>query len=161
MPTVKLRQASEKDLKGIMTVENDCFGSERYDSRTVRAFLRRRDSFVIVAVEGGQVLGAAMCLFSSGLGEGRIASIAVLRNHRRQGIGSRLLDECEHVLGALSLQRYVLEVDTRNRSAVRLYRDRGYVTTGRIDDFYSRGRHAFVMEKTVVSPPRRVRLRPS
>lgn len=158
---MRLRQASERDLRGIMTVENDCFGSERYDSRTVRAFLRRSDSFVIVAVEGDRVLGAAMCLFSSDLGEGRIASIAVLRSHRRQGIGSLLLDECEHVLGSLNLHRYVLEVDTRNRSAVRLYRDRGYVTTGRIEDFYSRGRHAFVMEKAAIGPPRKVRLRPS
>jgi ribosomal protein S18 acetylase RimI-like enzyme len=158
---VELRQASEGDLKGIMAVENDCFGSERYDTRTVRAFLRRTDSFVLVAVEDDMVLGAAMCLFPPGLDEGRIASIAVLRRHRRRGIGSALLDECERILGALNLGRYVLEVDTRNRSAVRLYRKRGYVTTGRIDDFYSKGRHAFVMEKSAERSLRRVRIRPS
>ncbi len=161
MPTVELRQASEEDLRGIMAVERDCFGSERYDTRTVRTFLHRRDSFVLVAVEGGQVLGAAMCMFPPGLGEGRIASVAVLRRHRRRGIGSRLMDECERILAALRLEKFVLEVDTRNRSAVRLYRNRGYVTTGRIDDFYSKGRHAFVMEKLATPPPRRVRIRPS
>lgn len=93
--TVIIRQADELDLTELLKIEEDCFGSERFNMETVRAFVVRDDTFVLVAFEGNDILGSAMCMVSELDHQGKIASIAVLRQRRGTGIGAALLDECE------------------------------------------------------------------
>jgi len=157
---VILRRGEERDLEAMMRIEDDCFGSERFSPEVVRAFLLRSDAFVILAVEDEEVVGSAMCLFSKDAGEGKIASIAVLRRYRGRGIGALLLEECENVFRAHNLTRYTLEVETANQPALSLYLSRGYEVKGVMKDFYAIGRDAYCMEKRVGAGSR-VRLRPS
>jgi ribosomal-protein-alanine N-acetyltransferase len=144
---VIIRRAGEADLAGLMKVEEDCFGKERYNPEVVHAFLVREKAFVIVGVEEGEIVGSAMALYSDEMSEGKIASIAVLRRFRGEGIGAELLRECEDVFRAHNLRRYSLEVETVNEPAIALYASRGYRQKGIIDDFYGLGRHAYCMEK--------------
>lgn len=142
-----LRKADEKDLPGLLRIEEDCFGNERFPPEVVRAFLVREDAFVIVAVENDEIVGAAMCMISQGMSEGKIASIAVLRKARGTGIGSALLGECENRFRAMNLRQYTLEVEDTNEPAIALYRSRGYEAKGTMKDFYGTGRNAYAMEK--------------
>ena len=155
-----LRRGEERDLEAMMRIEEDCFGAERFRPEVLRAFLLREDAFVIVAVEGEEVVGSAMGLLATEGGEGKIASIAVLRRHRGKGIGALLLEECENVFRAHNLARYTLEVETNNEPALSLYLSRGYVIKGTIRDFYGKGRDAYCMEKRVATRGSRM-LRPS
>ncbi len=147
LPAVIIRRAGEADLAGLMKVEEDCFGSERFNPEVVHAFLVRDNAFVLVGVEEGEFVGSAMALYSDEVSEGKIASIAVLRRCRGQGIGAELLRECENIFRAHNLSRYSLEVETVNEPAIALYTSRGYHRKGIIDDFYGLGRHAYCMEK--------------
>jgi ribosomal protein S18 acetylase RimI-like enzyme len=158
---VEIRLASEDDLEGIMRIEKACFREDRFDIGTVRTFLRRKDSFVVVAVEGDDVVGAAMCACSTRLARGRIASVAVLEEHRRRGTGAVLLEASEDELRTRGVGTAVLEVDVDNESAVKLYVSHGYDVKGTMRDYYSRGRDAFYMEKDIAMRGRRVRVRPS
>jgi ribosomal-protein-alanine N-acetyltransferase len=146
---VIFRRAEEADMPGLMSIEEDCFGIERFRPEVVRAFLMRDRAFIVVCVEEGEIVGSAMAMYSEEVGEGKIASIAVLRRMRGQGIGAKLLEECENVFSAHDLKRYSLEVETSNEPAVSLYKTRGYRTVGIIDDFYGASRHAYCMQKRV------------
>lgn len=156
-----IRLATEEDLEGIMRIERACFRKDRFDVGTVRTFLRRKDSFVFVAVDGGDVVGAAMCACSTRFARGRIASVAVLEEHRRMGTGAVLLEAAEGELRTRGVGTAVLEVDVDNESAVKLYISHGYEIKGTMKDYYSRGRDAFYMEKDIAMRGRRVRVRPS
>lgn len=155
-----IRKAAPHELPELLRMEEECFGMEKFPPETVRAFVARSDAFVLLAIEGDEKLGSAMCIFSDEASEGKIASIAVLRKHRGKGVGAQLLEACENEFQARSLRRYSLEVETENEPAVSLYLSRGYEAKGIIKDFYSVGRDAYCMEKSVV-PGRRVRITPS
>lgn len=143
-----IRQAVRSDLRAIMQIERACFGSERFSTQTVLAMISREDSFTLIAEEDDEVVGAAMCTFSSESGEGKIASIAVLEEHRGRGIGKALLKACEESLRSLGLSLFTLEVDVDNEAAVNLYTSNGYLINGVIEGFYSSGRDAYSMSKT-------------
>jgi ribosomal protein S18 acetylase RimI-like enzyme len=144
---VLFRLAVEADMQGLMSVEEDSFGIERFNPQVVRAFIERENAFIIVCVEGEEIVGSAMALYSEDASEGKIASIAVLRKFRGRGVGTSLLEECEEVFKRHGLKRYTLEVETNNEPAVALYMSRGYLTKGLIKDFYAPGRDAYCMEK--------------
>ncbi|MGQ9587200.1 MAG: GNAT family N-acetyltransferase [Thermoplasmata archaeon] len=146
---VHIREADERDMPGLVRLEEDCFADERFSPEVLRTFLVRDDAFVIVAVENDEIVGSAMCMISQDMGEGKIASIAVLRKARGAGIGSALLDECENRFRAMNLRLYTLEVEDTNEPAIALYKSRGYETRGTMKDFYGIGRHAYAMEKSV------------
>lgn len=149
MPAVTVRLADLNDMPDLMRIEEDCFGAERFSAEVVRAFLERDDTLVLVAAREGESVGSAMVLISEAMGDGRIASIAVLTSHRRLGIGSELLSEVERVFQEHKLARYTLEVETTNEPAISLYKTKGYEIRGTVKDFYGLGRPAYFMEKRV------------
>ncbi len=142
-----VRIASEEDLPGLLSMEERCFGSERFSHETVLAFLVRDDAFVVVAEESGEMVGSAMCLVSEQELEGRIASLAVPESLRRKGIGATLLRQCEKTFERLGMTTYSLEVETTNEPAISMYLSHGYDVAGLIQDFYGLGRPAYFMVK--------------
>lgn len=147
---VIVRLASEGDLPGLMSIEEECFGSEKFSQETVLAFLVRDDAFVVVAEESGRFVGSAMCLVSQEEREGRIASLAVPKPMRGMGIGAMLLRRCEEVFEHLGMTTYTLEVETVNEPAISMYLSHGYEVAGLIQDFYGCGRPAYAMFKRPV-----------
>ncbi len=146
-----IRRASEEDLPELVRLEDECFGKERFSTEVIRAFIVRGDAFTMVAYDDklGRMVGSAAGLVSEDTGEGRIASIAVVKDHRRLGVGASLLEECERILRGFRLRKYVLEVETTNTPAIRLYASRGYANVGILKDYYGTGRDAFAMEKKI------------
>ena len=144
-----IRKAAEGELPYLLKVEEECFGLEKFSPETVRAFVVRSDAFVLLAIDGDEIFGSAMCIVSRESSEGKIASIAVLRRHRGKGVGAKLLEGCEHEFRSQDLRRYSLEVETENEPAISLYLSRGYEAKGIIKDFYSVGRDAYCMEKRI------------
>lgn len=156
-----VRDAGLKDLEGLKRLEQECFGEEKFSENTLKAFLLRDDAFVLVAAEDGEVLGAALCLCSKSRAEGRVASMAVLGDRRRQGIGARLLREAEKSMSDMGARTFGLEVDVGNGPAIALYLKHGYSLRAVIRDYYGAGRHAYMMEKVRPSRKRKFRVRPS
>ena len=158
---MKTRLATPEDFVGIMRIEELCFGDERFDSETVRAYLTRKDAFAIVAVTKEGIVGSAMGTASARLGRGRIGSVAVLGDHRGKGVGNRLLEACEAEFRAIGITHFLLEVAVENVDAIKLYETNGYRINDVIGGYYSRGKDAYLMEKDVTMEGRRVRIRPS
>jgi len=157
---VIVRLASEDDLPGLMSIEEECFGSEKFSQETILAFLVRDDAFVVVAEEDDRFVGSAMCLISREELEGRIASLAVPKPKRGIGIGAMLLRRCEEAFEHLGMTIYTLEVETVNGPAISMYLSHGYEVAGLIQDFYGPGRPAYAMVKRP-SREDRVAVRPS
>ena len=149
MPVVNVRAADLRDLPGLMRIEDECFGVEKFSPDTIRSFIERTDTFVIVAIEAEETIGSAMCMVSVERGEGRVASVAVLPSFRMKSVGTKLLEECESEFIGRGLAISILEVDIANEAAMALYESLGYAVLGIIKDFYGAGRDAYSMEKTL------------
>lgn len=158
---MRYRRATENDIVELLRIEDECFGSERFSSDLVRAFIVRADAFTVVAEDevSGRLVGSASCLISEYTGEGRIASIAVLREHRESSIGSGMLTDCEKLFESYRLRKFVLEVETTNMPAILLYSNSGYKVKGLLKDYYGAGRDAYYMEKRTCLKTRNLRAR--
>ena len=158
---MKIRLAHMDDLPAIMLIEDACFGDERFDVSVVRSFLARKDSFALVAIDDGDIVGAAMCICSARTTRGRIASVAVLDRHRGSGIGSELILACENEFRRRGVMIFALEVAVDNAAAVKTYLNNGYRIRLTIRDYYSRGRSAYYMEKDIAMEGSRRKVRVS
>ncbi|UCE92089.1 MAG: GNAT family N-acetyltransferase [Methanobacteriota archaeon] len=158
---MRIRRASLGDMPGIMRIEDLCFGRRRFSPQLVQSMLLRDDCLVLVTVDAEVVVGAAMCTFSRFQETGRIASIAVLAEHRGRGIGRSLLKASESELRDRGASRFTLEVSVDNAAAIDMYRSNGYSVGSIIADYYEKGESALYMEKDLTMRGKRTSVKVS
>lgn len=98
--------------------------------RLVEGLRNEPGALVLLAIEDEQPVGIAVCFrgFSTFAAQPliNIHDLAVLREHRNQGIGGLLLEEvCRRAQGA-GCCKVTLEVRDTNEAAQRLYRRHGF-----------------------------------
>ncbi|MCP4141023.1 MAG: GNAT family N-acetyltransferase [Chloroflexi bacterium] len=145
--TIKIIPATLGDLSSLRSLEKVCFSQDAWALIDLIAVLTFPNVIRLKAVDEGRMVG-----FIAGdprLSEGFswIATVGVLPDYRRQGIGRRLLNLCEE---QLPTTRVRLSVRISNEEAIQLYRQEGYQTINIWESYYKDGADAVVMEKNRV-----------
>ncbi len=78
-----------------------------------------------------------------------IQTLEVAPEHRRRGIGKRLLRHLEISARNAGAETVWLHVAEQNPSAIRLYQAHGYFPQGREEDYYAAGAHALTYAKAL------------
>ncbi|WP_284309829.1 GNAT family N-acetyltransferase, partial [Labrys miyagiensis] len=91
---------------------------------------RFQPELMVVALDGGAVVGSVMAGYEGH--RGWLSRIAVLKSHREQGIGLKLLAEAERRLMALGCTKVNLQVVDSNAAVVEFYQRSGYRVEPRI-----------------------------
>jgi ribosomal-protein-alanine N-acetyltransferase len=108
----------------------------------------------VLAEAGGKVVGYIMCRIEYGLSmtrkfglakKGHIISIAVLEEHRNQGIGSTLIKNALEEVRKASGRECYLEVRTTNKGAIELYQKLGFKISSTLHGYYKDGESAYTM----------------
>ncbi len=100
----------------------------------------------IAAFDGNEMVGIASMYTLAN--EGQIMNLAVLSNHRKKGVGKKLMDSLLLIAREKSCASVSLEVAESNNSAIALYRKCGLESIGRRKGFYN-GTDAIIMEITL------------
>jgi ribosomal protein S18 acetylase RimI-like enzyme len=93
--------------------------------------LEAKDELFFVAVDGDAVVGTVMAGYDGH--RGWIYSVAVAPSHRRQGIGTRLMEFAERSLIARGCVKINLQILEGNESVVAFYSRMGYVVEKRVN----------------------------
>jgi ribosomal protein S18 acetylase RimI-like enzyme len=99
----------------------------------VRDLMGSKDARVIVADEGGDLLGFAICMFRNyppvlkKKSCGFISDMAVTAERRRAGLGSQLLEACLEWFRAKGMDRVELSVATGNVVGSNFWRKQGFI----------------------------------
>ena len=83
-------------------------------------------------------------------GSSHIITIDVLKNARRSGVGSLLLQAAEERLRAARSRSVELETAVDNLTALSFYKRHGYTLIRTIPRYYSNGVDALVLNKELV-----------
>jgi GNAT superfamily N-acetyltransferase len=100
------------------------FRSVGDDDRSLARLARRNPGLVLVASEGGRIVGSALGAFDGR--RGWIYHVATAESHRRRGVASRLVDRIEAALADLGCPKVNVIVRDESAAAHAFWKARGY-----------------------------------
>jgi ribosomal protein S18 acetylase RimI-like enzyme len=146
--SVLIEPANWRDLNALRQVERVCFPMDAWPIWDLLGVLTLPNVVRLKAV-------ADECMVGFIAGDVRpredlawIATLGVVPEYRRRGIGAALLQACE---AQLSVGRVRLSVRLSNSPAIELYERFNYQRVGRWGHYYQDGEDALVMEKALDS----------
>lgn len=145
---VIISDASEEDLEQIYEIEVESF-DKPYPISLLKAYLYLSNIY-IVAKEDSKILGYAIGIIQFKK-RGHVVSIATRKESRKKGIGTLLLSTLEKTFINNNCTYSYLEVMITNREAIRFYRDMNYLVIYTKKNYYGRGRHAYIMMKSLIN----------
>jgi ribosomal protein S18 acetylase RimI-like enzyme len=133
-----------RDLGSLRRVEQACFLRDAWPLLDLIAVLTWPDVVRLKAVEDGLMVGFIAGDPRPSERMAWIATVGVLPEYQRRGIGRKLLRECEK---RLTQPRIRLCVRVSNAGAIDLYRQEEYSAVNTWREYYSDKENALVMEK--------------
>lgn len=141
----ELSEMTTGDLDQVAQIEISCF-SNPWPRESFRHDLSDRRAYTLVAKEGEKVLAYLVGYIIEE--ELQIVNIAVRTEHRRRGIGERLLVEALSHGRKVGCRYAVLDVRPSNSAAVQLYNKFGFSLVGHRPWYYADpSENALIMTK--------------
>ena len=120
----------------VSILHSACFPEDPWNSRAVAEIMSITGFFGQLAWVDERLAGFALALDLRE--ECEILALGVLPSHRREGIGSVLLDSVCAEGRVRGAERIVLEVAVDNSAALSLYSGRGFIPVGHRRNYYRR-----------------------
>jgi ribosomal protein S18 acetylase RimI-like enzyme len=125
--SIQLREMTINDYDTVYAVweASEGIGLSDADSKEgIKRFLARNPGLSYLALDGDQVVGAALCGHDGR--RGYIHHLAVVKSHRRQGIGRSLVSRCMFALMQIGIAKCHLFVFDENQGAIDFWNKVGW-----------------------------------
>jgi ribosomal protein S18 acetylase RimI-like enzyme len=143
---ISYQPATWRDLKAVHQLEKTCFQLDAWPLLDILGALTVPQIVRYKAQEGEKLVGFIAADLRRSQATAWIATLAVLPDYRRKGIGSRLLEMCQETI---TLPLIKLCVRENNLPAVHLYLNHGYHQVDIWKKYYRGGDDALVLEKVI------------
>ncbi|MEM3789197.1 MAG: ribosomal protein S18-alanine N-acetyltransferase [Candidatus Bathyarchaeia archaeon] len=153
MTTIKIEDASITHLERLFEIEMECFKSEAFTKQQIAHLLTNQNCISLIAKENDKIIGfiIGMVYVEDNVLTGHILTIDVSPNHRRKGVGIKLLEELEKIFRDKGVKVCRLEVREDNVAALNLYQKFGYKKVGKLHHYYGDA-HGILLEKALAKP---------
>ena len=149
MSELVIREMREEDLPQILPLEQESFGARAWQKEVFLRELRNPNSLYLVLElregDNKKVIGYVGCWMI--YDELHVTNLNIASPYRGKGYGrlllTSLLNHCKE--NVPSLKEMVLEVETTNQAALKLYESIGLKVVRVRRDYYGEGRDAYVM----------------
>ena len=146
---ITYRQPSALDIPVLVSLERTMFPHYPWSPAQFKEEIAGIGSTrqFMVAIHGGSIIGyGGIMVVAPGI-PADLLTVAVLPDFRGQGIAQAMLAELEIWANEKGAPSIILEVDTKNESAIRLYRFTRYEEISIRPDYYGLGIDALIMKK--------------
>ena len=135
---VTTEKASVEHLDRLTEIEIECFETEAFTKQQILHLLTDSNSVSLVLRVKGEIVGFVIgkTYMNRRPATGHILTIDVSPEHRRKGIGQKLLQEIENIFKDKRIEVCFLEVRENNVGALSLYRKFGYKRVGKLSNYY-------------------------
>jgi ribosomal-protein-alanine N-acetyltransferase len=154
-PTLRLYRPS--DLDALYRIDQACFPAGiAYGRKELKAYILSDAAYCVVAEIAGEIAGFVISECSARLAH--IITLDVDAGHRRQSLGSLLLQSVEIEAASQGASLMYLETATTNKAAIALWKKHGYREAAMIENYYGAGLDAFEMHKLLNASARASRM---
>jgi ribosomal protein S18 acetylase RimI-like enzyme len=125
--SIQIREMSIEDYQPVYALweVSEGVGLSDADSKEgIKHFLERNPGLSFVAIDRGQLVGAALCGHDGR--RGYIHHLTVAESHRRQGIGKSLVGRCMFALMQIGIAKCHLFVFGENQDAIKFWHKVGW-----------------------------------
>lgn len=152
---MSFRAATLRDIDALLALENACYPPHQAYSRAEYRYALATARAVNIAWCDDEIVGFVGAFYHSGWRVGHVFTVNVHPKARGQGLGKRLMGECERELLERGMQRVILEVNVDNKGAIALYDACGYERRQRLADYYTQyeNNDAFLYAKEFAQRP--------
>jgi len=149
---ISFRQPTAIDVPVLVSLERTLF---TLDPWTVGQFKEEiaelgKTRQYVIALNDGSIIGYAGIMVVAAAVPADLLTIAVLPDFRGQGIAQAMLAELENWAKSKGANEVILEVDTKNESAIRLYNFARYEQISTRANYYALGVDALIMRKEII-----------
>jgi len=149
---ITFRQPTALDVPVLVSLERTLF---TLDPWTVGQFKEEiaelgKTRQYVIALNDGSIIGYAGIMVVAAGVPADLLTIAVLPDFRGQGIAQAMLAELENWAKSKGAKEVILEVDTKNESAIRLYNFARYEQISTRANYYALGVDALIMRKELL-----------
>lgn len=144
------RRYSADDFPALYAIEERCFEPRfRFGRGYMQHLVKNQEAVTWIAEEDGKMAGFAIVAWGRSVHSdgGYMQTIEVLPEFRGRGIGEKLIGLSEVSAWSAKADLMSLHVDAENDAAIALYEKCGYRRRGRRENYYARGRSAYLYEK--------------
>lgn len=146
-----IKKLTVADIDRLLRLNLRCFKQgENYTKHTFNYLLTQPQSLGIAAETPAGELTGFVLLMNNPDGAAHITTIGVAPEHRRRGIGRKLIKEVDRMLIKKGVSTVVLEVRVSNTEAQELYSQAGYSIVKRMQRYYHNGEDGFLMMKSLI-----------
>ena len=147
---MKILNFLPEHLNEIIEIEKECFPEKSQLSKDYLLFLWRKfpEGF-LVAKEEEKILGYGICQKEGK--EGVIFSLAVKPKYQGRGIGSKILERLIETLKKEKIEKISLHARKKNEKAINFYQKFGFKIKKEVENYYSDGETAYLMELIISS----------
>lgn len=145
---MRIRKLVLEDAPAIAELEKRCF-SDPWSEKSIASEVHNPLAYWLVAEDGGEILGYIGS--QSVLDAADVMNLAVSPDHRRKGIGEKLIKALTRHLQEHGVIALLLEVRVSNAPAISLYEKLGFVQVGRRPRYYTNPREdALILRKELI-----------
>ena len=149
---VTIRQYEPHDFALLYKLDQACFPPGiAYSKTMLRYFLSQPGAECLVAVDAEKIVGFILSEENPPLAH--IVTLDVAASHRRQGVGTELLQENEAHLAFRNVATVLLETATSNEAGIAFWERHGYRKEAVLKNYYSGRLDAFEMRKKLRVTP--------
>ena len=144
--TAEIQEAGRADLPVLAALHRHCFPREAWDESSLLGILGLSGGVGLIAKdEEGEPAGFVLAILVADLCD--VATVCVLSERRRRGIGRALIAALAVVARRKGATEMTLEVGEKNRAARRLYEGLGFAVAGRRPNYYRDGDAALTLKR--------------
>lgn len=146
---ITYRQPTALDLPVLTSLERGLFPDYPWSQAQFKeeiAGLGGTRQFILALSDGSIIGYAGIMVVAAGV-PADLLTVAILPDFRGQGLAQAMLAELENWAKAQGATEVILEVDTKNESAIRLYVLAGYEKISSRANYYGLGVDALIMRK--------------
>ncbi len=132
---LQIRELTASDVEAVSLIESKVF-SMPWSAGDFLEMVEADYAHYYVAEEDGVIVGC--CGIRNIAGEGEITNVVVAQEHRKKGIGQKMLEYMLDRAEAFGIGDCTLEVRVSNQEAIRLYEKLGFTGEGVRPGFYEK-----------------------
>jgi ribosomal-protein-alanine N-acetyltransferase len=148
MENLLIEKFDPSNLNEILEIERNAFEKKKaFPKEYFLELSKKWPEGFLVAKLGKEIVGYA--IGEKGKDSGLIVSVAVKREWKGRGIGKRLVEKLLENFKKEGMEIVFLHVREGNKEAINFYQALGFKIRERIENYYSNGENAYLMEKSL------------